>query len=67
MQQGNGNQKYPIIISNYNLKYPVISTGAQPEIFQGKEGFVEFGHFDKNFIRNTRKEEKFWKFCSRYS
>ena len=23
-------------------------TGAQPEIFQGKEGFVELEHFDKN-------------------
>ena len=30
--------------------------GAQPEIFQGKGGFVEFGHFDKNFVKITRKK-----------
>ena len=30
---------------------------AQPKIFQGKEGraFVELGHSDKHFIKNTRK------------
>ena len=28
----------------------------QPEIFQGKgEGFVELGHFDKDFVKGTRK------------
>ena len=30
--------------------------GAQPEIFQGRGGFVESGHFDKHFDKNTRKE-----------
>ena len=31
-------------------------TGAQPEIFQGKRGFVELDHFDKNFVKNTKKD-----------
>ena len=32
------------------------ATGAQPEIFQGRKRFVELGHFDKNFVKNTRKK-----------
>ena len=31
-------------------------TGAQPEIFQGRGGFVELGRFDKLFVKNTRKK-----------
>ena len=31
-------------------------TGAQPEIFQGRGGLVEFGHFNKYFVKNTRKK-----------
>ena len=27
----------------------------QPEIFQGRGGFVELGHFDKLFIKNKKK------------
>ena len=30
-------------------------TGAQPEIFQGRGGFVELGHFNKHFVKNTIK------------
>ena len=30
--------------------------GAQPEIFQGKGGFVELGHCDKHFVKNTQKK-----------
>ena len=30
--------------------------GAQPEIFQGRGGFVELAHFDKHFVRNTRQK-----------
>ena len=30
--------------------------GAQPEIFQGRGGFVKLGHFDKNFIKKSRKK-----------
>ena len=26
-------------------------TGAQPEIFQGRGSFVEFGHFNKHLVR----------------
>ena len=32
------------------------ATGAQPEIFQGRKRFVELGHFDKNFVKSTRKK-----------
>ena len=32
------------------------SAGTQPEIFQGRRGFVELGHPDKHFIKNTGKE-----------
>ena len=47
----------------------------QPEIFQGKEGgggrFVELGHFDKGFVKNTRKRgptgKHFAVFSPRYS
>ena len=31
--------------------------GAQPEIFQGRGGFVELGHFDKHFVKHTRKKD----------
>ena len=30
--------------------------GAQPEIFQGRWGFVKLGHFDKHFIKKSRKK-----------
>ena len=32
-----------------------LSAGAQPDIFQGREGFAELGHSDKHFVKNTRK------------
>ena len=32
-------------------------TGAQPEIFQGKEGFAALEHFDKSFVKNTQKKK----------
>ena len=35
---------------------PKTNTGTQQEIFQGRGGFMEFGHFDKHFVKNTRKE-----------
>ena len=31
----------------------IMSAEAQPEIFQGR--FVELEHFDKQFLKNTRK------------
>ena len=31
-------------------------TGVQPEIFQGRGGFMKLGHFDKNFIKKSRKK-----------
>ena len=30
--------------------------GAQPEIFQGRRSFLKLGHFDKLFVKNTRKK-----------
>ena len=30
--------------------------GAQPEIFQGRGGFVELGQFDKDLVKNTKKK-----------
>ena len=30
--------------------------GSQPEIFQGRGSFVELGHFDKFFVKNTREK-----------
>ena len=35
---------------------PNAHTGAQPEIFQGRESFVKLGHFDKHFIKKSRKK-----------
>ena len=35
--------------------YVTCNTGVQPEIFQGRGGFVELGHFDKLFVKNTKK------------
>ena len=31
-------------------------TGAQPEIFQGRGGFVKLAHFDKHFVKNSIKK-----------
>ena len=33
-----------------------ILAGAQPEIFQGRGCFVKLGHFDKHFIKKSRKK-----------
>ena len=33
-----------------------LSAGAQAEIFQSRKSFVEVGHFDKYFVKNTRKK-----------
>ena len=30
--------------------------GVQPEYFQGRESFVELGHPDKCFVKNTRQK-----------
>ena len=30
--------------------------GKQTELFQDREGFVELGHLDKQFVKNTRKK-----------
>ena len=46
-------------------KNNLVISGTQPEIFQGRGGFVELGHFNKHFVKNTIKKprrEKFWSF-----
>ena len=30
--------------------------GTQPEIFRGRGGFVKVVHFDKHFVKNSRKK-----------
>ena len=46
-------------------------SGAQPEIFQGRGGFVELGHSDKLFVKSTQKKgpagKNFGVFSPRYS
>ena len=60
-----------IIITIIIVVVIVIITGAQPENFQGRGGFVEIGHFDKHFVKNTRKKglagKNFRVFPPRYS
>ena len=54
-------------------KEQCLSAGAQPEIFQGTggRGFLELGHFDKHFVKSTRKrgptKKHFGSFSPRYS
>ena len=33
-----------------------IETGAQPDIFQDRGGLVKLGHFDKHFIKKSRRK-----------
>ena len=32
------------------------NAGAQPEIFKGRKGLVELGHFDKHFVKTQEKK-----------
>ena len=34
----------------------IIYAGAEPEIFQGRGGFVDFGYFDKHFVKTQEKK-----------
>ena len=48
-----------------NTKTREAHTGAQPEIFQGRGDFVKLGHFNKHFIKKSRKktpQEKIFEF-----
>ena len=51
------------------MKESVISD-TQPEVFQGRGGFVELGHFDKHFVKNKTKKclagKKFVVFLPKY-
>ena len=44
------------IFDPQRLKFLTRLPGAQPEILQDKGDFVELGHFDKPFVKNTRKK-----------
>ena len=35
----------------------VTISGAQPEVFQEREGFLKAGHFDKNLICSSQKRQ----------
>ena len=41
--------------------------GPKPQTFQGKGGLVELEHFDKHFIKNTRKRRPAWKHLGDFS
>ena len=51
--------------------YDYIYAGAQPEIVEGRGGFLKLGHFDKHFLKTSRMKgpvaENFGAFCPRYS
>ena len=42
--------------SSYRERNVNQKPGAQPKMFQGRGGFEELGHFDKHFVKNTRKK-----------
>ena len=45
--------------------------GAQPDVFQGRGAVVKLGHFDKHFVKTSRKKcsagKKFEVFSLTYS
>ena len=45
-----------ISFQGFIFPYYMLLTGAQPEIFQGRGGLVKLGHFDKHFVKNSRKK-----------
>ena len=59
-----------VVTKGHTDRFVYVRTGALPEIFQDREGFVEFGHFDKLFVKNTKKGpagNSFGAFSPRYS
>ena len=46
---------FPSILNGDN--FPNIpNTGTPQEIFHGRGGFMKLGHFDKHFIKKSRKK-----------
>ena len=39
-----------------NLERKCITSGAQPDLSQGRGGLVGLGHFHKHFLKNTRRK-----------
>ena len=62
--------RYSLMVFHFHKKrLPKIRrdvAGVQPEIFQGRGGFVKLGRFDKHFIQKSRKKvpqaKKIWSF-----
>ena len=54
-----------------NTHQNIHTSEVQLEIFQGRGGFVKLGHFDKHFVKNSRKKgpagKNFRVFSPRYS
>ena len=43
-------------IATFRVLFQDDVSSVQPEYFQGRESFVESGHPDKYFVKNTRKK-----------
>ena len=43
-------------MEHFAKKKSCLREGTQPELFQGRGGFMELGHFDKHLIKKTRKK-----------
>ena len=40
------------------MEFEVNGPGAKPDIFQGRGIFVILGHFDKHFLKKSRKKAR---------
>ena len=47
------------VVFKYNIMLKNLAF-SQPEIFQGRGGFVELGNIDKHFVKNTRNILEFF-------
>ena len=63
--------KTQILVWKLEWKVELKVTGAQPEIFWDRTGFLEQKHFDKHFMHDIQKKgtagENVLVFSSRYS
>ena len=48
--------------TTYALELFIDTTGAQPDLFQGRGGFVKLGRFDEHFVKKSRKKAPQGKF-----
>ena len=47
---------FQIFFARLQITFQSVITGVQPEIFQGRGGFVKLEHSDKHFVKNSRKK-----------